>query len=256
MSNGDPNDAAAFREVAAELQAIFYIEAGGTPKAKQPKKEPERELPVVINAPLDFELKGLDAKHPYLLNRGFAPETIGHFGLGFCSRGLLKNRIAIPLHDHEGSLVGYAGRVVDDAAIAEENPRYRFPGTREREGKLFEFRKTLFLYNGFRFRQPLDDLIVVESFTSVWWLFQNGLANVVGTMGADCSERQAELIVSHVKPDGHVWMLTDGDSAGERHALSLFSGVSPHRFTRWVKMSEGKQPTDLSAEQLKDCFTL
>jgi hypothetical protein len=28
------------------------------------------------------------------------------FGLGFCSRGLLKDRVAIPLHDATGALVG------------------------------------------------------------------------------------------------------------------------------------------------------
>ena len=88
------------------------------------------------------------------------------------------------------------GRVVDDATITEGNPRYRFPGTRERDGKPFEFRKTAFLYNGFRFKEPLEDLVVVESFTSVWWLWQNSLPNVVATMGADCSEKQVELIVA------------------------------------------------------------
>ena len=38
------------------------------------------------NAPLDFELKGLDAEHPYLLSRGFTPETIEQFGLGLASQ--------------------------------------------------------------------------------------------------------------------------------------------------------------------------
>ena len=94
--------------------------------------------------------------------------------------------------------------------ITEDNPRYRLPGKRERDGKLFEFRKTLFLYNGFRFKAPVDDLCVVEGFTSVWWLNQNGLPDVVGLMGADCSERQAELIVSVVKPAGRVWLMPDG----------------------------------------------
>ena len=103
------------------------------------------------------------------------------------------------------ALVGYAGRVVDDKLIIEDNPRYRFPGSTERDGKFFVFRKTLFLYNGFRIQAPVDDLFVVEGFTSVWWLHQNGLPNVVGTMGADCSEIQAELILSLVKPDGRVW---------------------------------------------------
>jgi DNA primase len=159
------------------------------------------------------------------------------------------------LHDVAGALVGYAGRVVDDSLITEDNPRYRFPGARERDGKLLEFRKTLFLYNGFRFKAPVDDLIVVEGFTSVWWLNQNGLPNVVATMGADCSEKQAELIVSLVKPNGRVWIAPDGDKAGERHAQTLLGLISPHRFVRWVKLDEGKQPTDFSAEQLKISFT-
>lgn len=155
-----------------------------------------------------------------------------------------------------GALVGYAGRVVDDKLITEDNPRYKFPGERERDGKLFEFRKTLFLYNGFRFKEPVDDLIVVESFTSVWWLVQNGLADVVATMGSDCSEKQAELIVSMVKPGGHAWMLTDGDPSGDRHATSLLAQISPHRFVRWARLDEGKQPTVLSPEQLKTRFRM
>jgi len=172
MGKADPKDGAALHKVAGELQKRFCPEIGGATETKPPAKrlekiEPKSELPVVVNAPLDFELKGLDRKHPYLLNRGFSQETIDHFGLGFCSRGLLKDRVAIPLHDHEGKLVGYAGRVVDDAAISEDNPRYRFPGKRERDRKLFEFRKTLFLYNGFRLKAPVDDLIVVEGFASL-----------------------------------------------------------------------------------------
>jgi DNA primase len=264
MEKIDPKDGAALREVALNLQQRFCPELRrDAPDAKAPapakpkpaaKSEPEIKLPVVVNAPLDFELQGLDASHPYLPDRGFMPETIARFGLGYCSRGMLKNRLAIPLHDATGALIGYAGRVVDDSTITEDNPRYRFPGERKRDGKLFEFRKTLFLYNGFRIKAPVDDLIIVEGFTSVWWLDQNGLPDVVATMGADCSERQAELIVALVKPDGHVWIVPDGDAAGERHAQTLLLRISPHRLVRWVKMAEGKQPTDLAREQLKTCF--
>jgi DNA primase len=261
MEKADPKDGAALHKVAGELQKRFCPELGAsaevkTPATKPGKIEPESNLPVVVNAPLDFELKGLDRKHPYLLNRRFLQETIDHFGLGFCSRGLLKNRVAIPLHDHAGKLVGYAGRVVDDATISEDNPRYRFPGKRDRNGTLYEFRKTLFLYNGFRIKAPVDDLIVVEGFTGVWWLHQNRLPHAVGTMGSDCSEKQAELIVSLVKPNGRVWIAPDGDKAGERYAQTLLSLISPHRFVRWVKMAADKQPTDLSGEQLKTRFSV
>lgn len=255
MEKADPKDGATLRKVAAGLQKRFCPELGDDgemPKAQAKKSDkPKDDLPVNVNAPLDFELKGLDAKHPYLLNRGFTPETIERFGLGFCSRGMLKDRIAIPLLDHEGKLIGYAGRVVDDSKITEDNPRYKFPGERARDDKRLEFRKTLFLYNGFRVKAPVDTLIVVEGFTGVWWLVQNGLIDTVATMGADCSKEQAELIVSLVKPSGLVWIMPDGDKAGERHAQTLLSLISPHRAVRWAKLADGTQPTDLSGEELK-----
>jgi DNA primase len=257
MEKADPKDGELLRKIALELQRHFFgVEPATEAPKKRPEAKPKADAPAIVNAPLDFELKGLDPAHPYLAGRGFRLETVIHFGLGFCSRGMLKDRIAIPLHDAGGKLVGYAGRVVDDGAITEDNPRYRFPGARERDGKIFEFRKTLFLYNGFRFKNPLDDLVVVESFTSVWWLTQKQLPHVVGTMGADCSERQAELIVALVKPDGRIWIAPDGDAAGERHAQTLLRLISPHRLVRWVKMPDGKQPTDLSREQLKIRLTV
>lgn len=258
MEKVDPKDGTAFRKVAGKLQKQFCPELGGTQEAaRKPAEKPDKptELPVVVNAPLDFELKELDREHPYLFNRGFSQDTIDHFGLGFCLRGSLKDRLAIPLHDHAGTLIGYAGRVVDDATISEDNPRYRLPSKRERDGKIFEFRKTLFLYNGFRLKAPVDDLIVVEGFTGVWWLTQHGLPSVVATMGSDCSEKQAELIVSLVKPNGRVWIMPDGDKSGERHAQTLLGLISPQRFVRWVKMADGKQPTDMSGEQLKTSIT-
>lgn len=258
MNGGQPDDGAALRKAAVELQARFCDEPQAAPSAKKavvPKagdsETKQFEFDVAVNPPLDFELQGLDASHPYLLGRGFVKETIAQFGLGFCARGSLAGRIAIPLHDSEGRLIGYAGRVVDDEAISEDNPRYRLPTTRERDGRVIEFRKTLFLYNGYRFTTPRDSLIVVEGFPSVWWLTQNGFGKVVATMGAECSDEQAELIVRLVTPDGHVLAMPDGDKAGERFAQTLLSKISPHRLVRWVRLEDGQQPTDLSAAKLK-----
>ena len=261
MQGKNPRDGAALRKVALELREKFCPELSSKPNGALDEPEQpelpvsgESDMPRIVNAPLDFELKGLDAEHEYLKRRGFTIETVKHFGLGYCTRGLLKSRIAIPLHDREGKLVGYAGRVVDDSTITDENPRYRFPGERTREGTIYEFRKTLFLYNGCQITSPVTDLIVVEGFTPVWWLWQNRLPHVVGTMGADCSEKQAELIVSLTNPKGRVWVVPDPNKAGERHAHGVLTLVSPYRFVRWVKLDEGKQPTDLSADELKARF--
>jgi DNA primase len=252
MEGANPKSGEDVQRIALKLEERFL---GSAMPVKKSEIEVEKgNENAIVNAPLDFELKGLDAKHPYFLNRGFTTETIARFGLGYCSRGLLKDRIAIPLHDATGQLIGYAGRVIDDSSITEENPKYRFPGSRKRKEVVYEFRKSLFVYNGYRITSPVDDLVVLEGFTGTWWLSQSGIANVVGVMGSSCSEEQANAIVSLVAPGGRVWVFTDGDKAGIRCAESILIQVAPHRFTRWVKVETGKQPTDFSPAELKKRF--
>jgi DNA primase len=253
-------DGAGLRRVALELAKRFCPNQVTTAPARPPERKlgppspAPKEGAAIINPPLDFELKGLDPKHPYLLGRGFTPETIVHFGLGFCGRGLLQGRVAIPLHDSKGRLIGYAGRVIEDKAVSETNPRYRFPSKRDRDGKVMEFRKTRFLYNGFRIQGPVEDLIVVEGFTAVWWLHQHGLPQVVATMGSDISEKQVELVTELVRPNGRLWVMPDGGVAGERFAEALLKSLSVHRPVRWVRLAKDQQPTDLSMENLRTVF--
>jgi len=258
MENADLSDGDALRKVAVVLQQRFFPEGASTRQRSAPAAGPTAAEPaslsVLVNAPMNFELKGLDRNHVYFARCGLNLGTVEYFGLGFCTRGLFKDRIAIPLHDAEGRLIGYAGRVVDDALVSGDNPLYRFPSKRERESKVLDFQKSAFLYNGQRIKAPCDDLVVVEQLPSVWWLHQSGFPQTVGLMGGDCSERQVELIVQSVKPDGRVWILPDGGKAGETLAQSLLSQVSPHRFVRWVKLGEGRKPADLNAEELKACF--
>ena len=70
------------------------------------------EKPPETNQPLSFTLK-LAYDHPYLKERGIEPELAQEFGTGFCKRGMMKNRIAIPIHDSDGQLVAYAGRLIE-----------------------------------------------------------------------------------------------------------------------------------------------
>ena len=66
---------------------------------------------VEANKPLKFTLK-VAYDHPYLQERGIEPELAEEFGVGFCKRGMMKDRIAISIHDSDGQLVAYAGRWV------------------------------------------------------------------------------------------------------------------------------------------------
>jgi DNA primase len=267
MEGKDPADNRQVLEVARLVRDRFGLgpsgSTGAPPKHTKGAPKPDKASPVkaagtdfrpdaphVINPPLDFELKDLDPKHPYLLNRGFTAETISHFGLGYCKRGMLQGRVVIPLYDPAGRLIGYAGRLVDDSRVSDENPKYKFPPSRLRNDQVLEFRKSLFLYNGQCIEAPVHDLIVVEGFPSVWWLWQHGYRDAVSVMGSSCSAEQGELIVGLVEPSGSVWAFTDGDDGGERCAGSVLLQVGQHRSVRHVPLSKGEQPTACSETEL------
>ncbi len=133
------------------------------------------------NAPLERPLKDLNHDHPYLVTRGLTIPTIKTFGIGHCTRGLMRGRIAIPIHDERGDLVAYAGRAVDDE-LAEKNGKYRLP-----EG----FKKSFVLFNLHRATEDADHgLVVVEGFFDCFKVHQAGVPNVVALMGSTLSDPQ------------------------------------------------------------------
>ena len=121
-----------------DIHPIFQLVRKLAKEEKVSKKlarkeiEPEKE----VNPPLTFKLKTLDSKHPYLKERGLKKETIKEFGLDYCNRGLMKGRIAIPIHNEKGELVAYAGRYSGDPPEGE--PKYKLPP---------KFKKHLILFN-------------------------------------------------------------------------------------------------------------
>ena len=163
----------------------------------------------------------------------------------------MKDRIAVPLKNREGLLVGYAGRVVDDDLVAEDNPKYRFPGDREKAGTKFVFRKSELLYHPDELRGCKSKyLFLVEGFASVWWFWQHRIRPVVAVMGSSMSARQAELVCELTMDDARIVLIPDGDDAGERLARSALEVLAPHRFVRWLRLADDKQPTDWSSEEL------
>jgi DNA primase len=258
MEGLDPNQGGDIRKAALFLQERFLLASNSDPRQPPPSPVPtpaqqEETTPgdsIVVNAPLDFELKTLDSIHPYPRGRGLSEETIEAFGLGYASRGLMKGRLCIPLHDSAGRLIGYAGRMVEETAIGEDAPKYLLPGRRERDGTMYQFSKAEFLFNGFRIPGPVRNLVVVEGFFGCMWLHQHGY-QAVAVMGATCSERQAALIVHLVQKGGVVWAMPDGDEAGKRLAAELFFLVGKEVQMRYVDL-RGRDPETVPAEELRE----
>jgi DNA primase len=246
-----PEDIRRTALILADRYGIASPKPTPTPKAQKPKVPPAPGK-TIVNAPLDFALKGLDPDHPYLRERGFTRETIDHFELGYASRGLMQGRIAIPLRDADGKLVGYSGRIVDDSLITEENPKYRFPTARDHDGKRYDFNKALFLYHGHSIPNPTEDLILVSGFPSVWWLWQHGHPRTAAVMGSGFSAQQQGLVVGMVPRRGRVLVFTDGTKVGRYLAEEILRLVAPYRFCRWVELRDNRKPTDCQADELRN----
>lgn len=208
----------------------------------------------VANPPLSFELRALVSSHPYLAERRIRAGTVEHFGLGYCGRGMLRGRIAIPIHDSGGVLVGYAGRLVpaelELARTAEpegsDPPPYRFP-SREKG-----FRKSYLLFNIHRARERAGDLglVVVEGFFDCLRFYQAGVTNVVALMGCHLAEEQERLLLATTD---RITLALDRDEAGRQGTQELLGRLVTKCYVRVLEYP-ATQPDDCPEEQLRELF--
>lgn len=211
-----------------------------------PSKVPAPEENGGPNKPLHFRLDKLERSHAYLNGRGLMPETIAEFGAGFCAKGMMAGRIAIPIQNLNGEVVAYAGRFVGKPD--DENPKYKLPPG---------FRKSLELFNIDRaIKEPADTpLVIVEGFFDCMKLHQHGHRKTVALMGSTMSGPQEELIRKHTNSGSHVIIMLDEDEAGRfgredmAARLSRFCFVKTHVFGK-----ANMQPENLSAEEVRDAI--
>jgi DNA primase len=189
------------------------------------------------NKPLGFALKIDHSPHPYLTDRGITPETASYFGVGcFSGRGSMHNRIVIPIHNERGELVAYAGRSIDNT-----EPKYKIPSGFHKSLELWNLDRVLAL------TPKPKRVIVVEGFFDCMKIHQAGYPHVVSLMGSIMSERQEDLLVSHFKG---VVLALDGDDVGKRAVYEITLRLARRVFVRIAPIPAGRQPDELSVEQL------
>jgi DNA primase len=239
------------RDAAIKLQMWFLVPAAGESQMADGKearakssagKEPGTAVvpeknsgadESEINKPLAFMLQNIDCTHAYLSERGLTTETARTFGIGlFSGKGSMHDRIVIPIHNGEGALVAYAGRVIDGS-----EPRYKFPAG---------FHKSLELFNLHRMKGDVS-VVLVEGFFDCMKVTQAGFP-CVALMGSTMSRTQEELLRDHF---GHVVVLLDGDEAGREAAVGIADRL--RRVVYQVHLAEltgGVQPDQLSSEEI------
>ena len=213
------------------------------PAPQKPAAAPEKNTP---NQPLKFRLEKLEREHPYLTERGLTLETIISFGVGYCGKGMMAGRVAIPIHNEEGGVVAYVGRWPGEPPG--DTPKYKLPPG---------FRKSLELFNIDRaVKEPSDQpLVIVEGFFDCMKLHQHGCRRVVALMGSTMSAAQEELIRKHTDSKSQVIVMLDEDEAGQAGRediavrLAKFVFVKVHTFEK-----PDMQPDNLTAEEVSALF--
>jgi len=184
--------------------------------------------------PLKFKLT-LEPDHNYLKSRNVSPETAQYFGTGYCSKGIMTGRIAIPIHDTGNNLVAYCGRAIDDT-----QPKYRFPRG---------FPKNQVVYNLNRMRNNQGgEVVVTEGFFDVFALYAAGIDSVA-LMGSSMSHHQKRQLLSLERRLAFVF---DGDEAGMRGMNKAINALHEKRPIKAIYLPENTQPDHYGPNYLRE----
>ncbi len=216
----------------------------------------------------------------YLKNRGVSGEIAAKYGLGYAADGfenLLKqfdcaatqeqlmeiglikkndkgslydrfrNRIVFPIKDRRGRVIGFGGRILDDAV-----PKY----LNSPETPVFHKSDTLYgLYEARKSSNAVKSLIVVEGYMDVIALAQHGIENVVATLGTATTSQH---ILQLYRCTQEIVFCFDGDRAGKEAAwraaqqtIPLFKDGLEAKF---LFLPQGEDPDSLIRSRGKEIF--
>ncbi|MAJ98240.1 MAG: DNA primase [Flavobacteriales bacterium TMED288] len=217
----------------------------------QKKKLEEKEgLYIINNLASKFYKKSLlNSKEgkllalSYLYSRGFNYEIIDKFDIGFCfnkkenfynyaenlkySKKLILNsglcfkknnkiierfvnRIIFPIHSLSGRVLGFGGRI-----LKQDKNLAKYINSSENEIYI----KSKILYGIYQSKSEIikhNNCFIVEGYTDVLSLHQNGIKNTVASSGTALTEGQIKLISRFTN---NITLLFDGDEAGIKASL-------------------------------------
>ena len=182
------------------------------------------------NDPINVQLI-LAHDHPFLGDRGITPEVAETFGIGHCRTGIMKNRIAIPIHNANAELVAFTGRWAGEGERPDNEPRYKLPKGFEKSLELFN------LHRAAAFEKRY--VVVVEGIWSAIRLHEAGVP-AVALLGTSISEPQAGLLAQ--AGFTHAMLILDGDEAGRKAAPEVVTTLSQTMYVKTLVLPDGVKP--------------
>ena len=178
-------------------------------KAKKYLRVRNLDEDVIKEFDLGLALGGNYSLNKLLTNKKYSLDVIERLGLVNQNNGyvndVFQRRIMFPIHDLEGNVIGFTGRIYEDTNQA----KY----INSKESNIFKKGQILFNYH--RAKQEIKrkkEVILVEGNMDAIRMFASGIKNVVALMGTSLTEEQVAIIKSL---RAKIILMFDNDSAGE-----------------------------------------
>ena len=184
-----------------------------------------------------------------MLARGYKTEDIRQLGLIRPGKqgddyDLFRGRLMIPIHDLNGRVVAFGGRVLDDS-----KPKY----INSPESPIYH--KSAVLFGLFQARQAMrqaGEVLVVEGYFDQLALFRAGFVNVVATCGTALTAEHAKLLKRYVQ---RVLLLFDQDAAGRQATFRAMAALQEEGLpSRVVELPAGDDPDSFLVTSSPDAF--
>jgi DNA primase len=166
-----------------------------------------------------------------LIDRKIAIEN----GLMSNNKEFFYNRLIIPIKNSNGSVVGFAGRAIDE----DTKPKY----VNTKENKYFKKSKIMYLFDkSKKYIQENDMAIITEGFFDAIAMHNSGYKNTVAVLGSNLTKDHAFELM---KKTNKVITMFDMDSAGEKATLSAIETLFSRNFQIAVANYDAKDPDEL-----------
>lgn len=162
-------------------------------------------------------------------------EKIGLIGTGNGNTwDFFHHRITIPIHDYQGQLVGFGGRLLP----GQEGAKYFNP----KESIIYNKSKTLFGLHKARKNFKVHGMAcLVEGYFDVIKLHQHGWNNAIASCGTALTTEQAKLLKRFTDT---VLILRDGDKAGQKATTKDIPILAAEQFTIYVNVLPASEDPD------------
>ena len=239
-------------EVAGEFyQQLLLTDEEGAP-GRRYLRQRGYESEIVRTFQLGFAPGGWESLAKHLTGKSFSSEDSQKAGLvrpGKQERGdydLFRNRLLFPIHDLQGRMVAFGGRVLDDSL-----PKY----INSPETAVYHKGQTLYgLYQARDAMRHNGEALVVEGYFDVLALHRAGFPGAVATCGTALTADHARLLKRYADK---ILLIFDEDAAGRQATFRAMDALVPAGLSvSVVTMPVGEDPDSLLKEKGEEGFRL